>query len=249
MAGGSAGEMARRQRVKDERLLQSSERWARGAEDARATAAVLDELPSEQWRVLHDVPWPGRPRASIDHIVIGPAGVFVVDTKNWSGAISVRAGVLRQGRYSREGAVAAAEEAARAVARVLRLPASRVEPVLCLVREDKLVAATRDVTVCSTGSIVQTLTSRPRTLSELHVRSLAVELEPYRVRFAVTATRPPTSRSRRSTRPRRRGAPKRTGALVGALAALTVAATLASNPEVVTDLAEGVSRFLGDRTD
>jgi hypothetical protein len=215
----------------------------------RATAAVLDELPSGQWRVLHDVPWPGRPRANIDHIVIGPAGVFVVDSKNWSGAISVRGGVLRQGRYAREGAVAASEQAARAVARMLRLPASKVKPILCLVREDELVAATRDVTVCSTGSIVQVLTSRPRTLSEVHVRSLAVELERHRVRSAATASRPSRSRSRRSAKPKRREAPKRTGALVGALAALAVAAILAGNPELVTDLADGVSRFLGDRAD
>ena len=96
----------------------------------RATAATLEGLPRDVWRVLHDVPWPGRSHAAIDHVVVGPAGVFVVDAKSWTGIVSVRDGVLRQDKYSRQGAVTQSAEAGQAIARQLRNARCPVQPVL-----------------------------------------------------------------------------------------------------------------------
>jgi Nuclease-related domain len=56
------------------------ERWRRGAAGERATADVLTRLPDRSWAVLHDLSIPGH-RANIDHLVIGPTGVWVIDTK------------------------------------------------------------------------------------------------------------------------------------------------------------------------
>lgn len=56
------------------------ERWLRGAAGERATAAVLDRLPTRTWAVLHDRRIPGS-RANVDHLLIGPSGVWVLDTK------------------------------------------------------------------------------------------------------------------------------------------------------------------------
>ena len=36
--------------------------------------------------VLHDLAVPGSP-ANLDHLVIGPSGVFVIDSKQWTGSI------------------------------------------------------------------------------------------------------------------------------------------------------------------
>lgn len=33
---------------------------------------------SRQWRVLHDTPWPRRAGSTIDHVVVGPAGLIAV---------------------------------------------------------------------------------------------------------------------------------------------------------------------------
>lgn len=33
---------------------------------------------SRQWRVLHDTPWPTRAGSTIDHVVVGPAGLIAV---------------------------------------------------------------------------------------------------------------------------------------------------------------------------
>lgn len=65
------------------------DRWRRGADGEVATAAVLARL-SRRWVVLHDRAVPGS-RANIDHLVIGPTGVWVVDTKTVRSPLRVRA--------------------------------------------------------------------------------------------------------------------------------------------------------------
>lgn len=60
--------------------------WARGAEGEREFAKALEVVPGI--RVLHDRGVPGS-RANIDHIVVSPSGVFVVDAKLYKGAIRV----------------------------------------------------------------------------------------------------------------------------------------------------------------
>jgi hypothetical protein len=57
-----------------------AERWLRGAAGEVATAARLDRLPARRWTVRHDLLIPGS-RANVDHLVIGPTGVWVIDTK------------------------------------------------------------------------------------------------------------------------------------------------------------------------
>src|SRR5947209_146921 len=61
--------------------------------------ARLERLPRRRWAVWHDLPVPGS-RANIDHLVVGPTGVWVVDTKTTraevrSGWRSVRLGDRR----------------------------------------------------------------------------------------------------------------------------------------------------------
>jgi Nuclease-related domain len=64
-------------------------RWARGAAGELVTAAMLERLPRRRWVVLHDLTLPGS-RANVDHLVIGPTGVWVVDTKAYRARITVR---------------------------------------------------------------------------------------------------------------------------------------------------------------
>ena len=93
MAGESAREVARRAREKAGRLQRRADLFDKGAAGEDATAQILSTLPPS-WTALHDVKWPGRRFANIDHIVVGPAGVFVVDSKNWSGRVTVNDGRL-----------------------------------------------------------------------------------------------------------------------------------------------------------
>jgi hypothetical protein len=52
----------------------------------RRTARLLGPLKQHGWAILHDLAVPGS-RANIDHLVIGPGGVFVVDSKQYRGRL------------------------------------------------------------------------------------------------------------------------------------------------------------------
>ena len=61
--------------------------WKIGTEGELRVAEVLASASGID--VLHDRLVPGS-RANIDHIVVGPSGVFVIDAKQYKGAIEVR---------------------------------------------------------------------------------------------------------------------------------------------------------------
>jgi hypothetical protein len=110
--------------------------WAKGAAGEALVGQVLDELGSKGWLALHDVHWPGRPKANLDHILVGPGGVIVIDAKNWSGDVQVRNGILRQNGYSRDREVCAVLEQGAAVAALLEPQHRRVvQSWLCFVSQ------------------------------------------------------------------------------------------------------------------
>jgi len=94
-AGGSAAQKA-------EKLRQSAERWERGAEGEQLTAAMLGPLAERGYRVFHDLSIPGS-RANIDHLVIGPTGVFALDSKNLTTKLHMYNGDVWRGRYPYAG--------------------------------------------------------------------------------------------------------------------------------------------------
>lgn len=178
MAGESAEQLARRQRERAERLMRSAAKYERGAHGERATGAVLDALRQEGWAVFHDVKWPGRPRANIDHVVLGPPGIYVIDSKNWSGRIDVRDNTFRCNGRRQDKTVAAAGDAALAVAGLVSAPAAATaRSVLCFVRDEPLAGWCYDVMVCSTGNLREMLLTRPPALTPDHVRMAGLELD------------------------------------------------------------------------
>jgi len=48
------------------------------AEGEKATAKALRGLVKSGWTLLNDVDWG---RGNIDHVLVGPAGVFLLETK------------------------------------------------------------------------------------------------------------------------------------------------------------------------
>jgi hypothetical protein len=197
-AGGSAYDVARKQREKAERLQQSAALWDKGADGEVAVARALEALP-EGWVALHDLRWPGRQCANIDHVAIGPGGVFVIDAKNWSGRVEVRDEVLLQNGRRREPTVVSAAQAAIAVQGLVPPPAHCMG-VLCFVRDEPLVAWARDVMVCSTSNLATMLTSRPHVLSPEGVRGCADALRSGMGRRAQRPTVPTAGpRARRTT--------------------------------------------------
>src|SRR6266508_1185994 len=60
--------------------------WQRGAHGERRTARLLDRLTRDGYVVFHDLAVPDSP-ANVDHLAIGPTGVFVIDSKQWTGSV------------------------------------------------------------------------------------------------------------------------------------------------------------------
>ena len=70
------------------RVVESLERerlcFRKGATGEAIVGFVLNNFPDE-FRVIHDL---STPFGNIDHVVIGPTGAYVIDTKNWKGIIT-----------------------------------------------------------------------------------------------------------------------------------------------------------------
>ena len=75
---------------------QSTRAWQRGAVGEEKLARSLDALVERGARTLHDRRIP-RSRANIDHLLVAPAGVFVIDAKRYVGRpeLKVEGGILR----------------------------------------------------------------------------------------------------------------------------------------------------------
>jgi hypothetical protein len=73
--------------------------WRRGAAGERRTARLLAPLERRGWAVLHDLAIPGTP-ANLDHLVIGPGGVLVIDSKQYRGRLRLDGyGMVWHGRH------------------------------------------------------------------------------------------------------------------------------------------------------
>jgi hypothetical protein len=106
--------------------------WRRGAVGERRTARLLDPLERHGWAVLHDLAVP-HSRANIDHLVIGPGGVFVIDSKQYRGRLQLDpTGRLWHGRYPPAPVLRAVSFEADQAAQVLPDPGVMVVPIVAV---------------------------------------------------------------------------------------------------------------------
>jgi hypothetical protein len=112
--------------------------FTKGARGEERVARELSLLPAEH-TVYHGLAGAGSSAIAADtdydHIVVGPTGVFVIETKNWSGQVSVEDGrVLCDGREPSRGPLEQVKHAANALR--ARMKAScgyegPLQPVVC----------------------------------------------------------------------------------------------------------------------
>jgi hypothetical protein len=104
------------------RASQPTRAWRDGARGERATAHRLRRLERHGYTVLHDLQVPGS-HANLDHLAIGPAGVFIIDSKYYRGALQLGGdGMLWYGHYPLAQQLATAVWASGRVADALQLP-------------------------------------------------------------------------------------------------------------------------------
>jgi hypothetical protein len=160
--------------------------WRRGAAGERRTARRLDPLERHGWAVLHDLALPGS-RANLDHLVIGPGGVFVIDSKQYRGRLQLDgSGRLWHGRYPLAPVLRAVDFEADRAARVLVDPAVVVVPIVAVhgaqVPWGKVV--TQGVPVVAAKRLPSMLRQLPAVLGPERVAVLADQA---RIRFHAAA--------------------------------------------------------------
>jgi hypothetical protein len=103
--------------------------WQRGAKGERHTARLLDRLGRDGYVIFHDLAMPDSP-ANLDHLVLGPSGVFVIDTKQWTGQVhQSRDGLLWHNHYRLDHTLATIRWQAETLGHLLGVP---VAPLVCV---------------------------------------------------------------------------------------------------------------------
>jgi hypothetical protein len=160
------------------------ERHDRGATGEEQVGGLLDAMAGDGWHVIHDASFG---QGNVDHILIGPAGVFTVETKSHPGPVrvaDVHGATLRQAQAQR-----------KAIERVTDVP---VEPLLVFSRAwvDKPLARRKGVRVAPARMLPGYLERHHATLAPAEVdRARACVAE------ALHEHRATAPRSDRSTRP------------------------------------------------
>jgi Nuclease-related domain len=139
-------------------VLPLVERRDRGARGEESVGALLDELEAHGWHVFHDAT---LGHGNVDHIAIGPAGIFTVETKSHPGPIRVR--------RIHGAALAQANAHSEALERVTGL---RAEPLLVYSRAwvDRPLARRNGVRVMPASILERHLLGLPERLSSEGVR-------------------------------------------------------------------------------
>lgn len=90
----------------------------KGARGEEAVGRILESLEPRGFRAIHDL---DTGRGNVDHVVVGPTGVFAVETKAWTGRMYLaKGGRLMVSGFDRDRAVKQAVAEAMEVRRRLR---------------------------------------------------------------------------------------------------------------------------------
>jgi hypothetical protein len=157
-------------------LARNARSWYLGAIGEIVVAEKLESL-GEGWRVINAVPV-GAGGSDIDHVVVGPAGVFTINTKAHADKKVWAAGqALRINGFRVDYVRNSKHEAARA-SRLLTAAVGRqveVTPLIVMVGISELNYGTRrpEVDIVTSRGIVRNLKRRPRILSPDAVAEIA----------------------------------------------------------------------------
>ncbi len=154
--------------------------WYRGALGEIEVAGILSRLGAG-WMVLHAVPV-GSGDSDIDHVIVGPGGIYTINTKNHAGKkIFVAGSTFMVNGFKQDHMRNARHEAERAsisLSRVTGRPVT-VTPLIVVVRPLSIVTGRKrpTVTVLESQNLRRWLVRRPRVLSERAVRHFSMFAE------------------------------------------------------------------------
>jgi hypothetical protein len=206
-AGHSAANQAAQYRFEAEQaeyVARTAREMHRCYSAAAATEARLgrlfEPLVEQGYHVLADRIWPNSARALVDFVLVGPAGVFIVDAKSWAD-IHVESDRVFQGqddvteRFDAIGTLAAPTEAALAE---IGLPAGEVRVAAVFMNKRGIRGRTGVVDLLSEDRAVEYLLGRGNRLTpdqiEAALRATEILFPPYATRdqppFELTLVNP-----------------------------------------------------------
>lgn len=146
-------------------VLPLVDRRDRGAQAEEHVGSLLEQLPREEWRVIHDA---SLGHGNVDHILIGPTGIYTVETKSHPGPVRVgrvHGATIRQAQAQRT-----------AIERVTRM---KVEPLLVFSRAwvDRPLARRKGVRVLPARMLLRHVSKSVKTLSRSDVEIARERLE------------------------------------------------------------------------
>lgn len=158
--------------------------WATATEGRRRTEHALRPLDRLSWQVTHHIPLPGG--GHVDHLAVGPGGVFVLDSKAWQGVVTVDqkgatitphddpgAAWTARGEHRSLPPVAAAVVRALTAATGSPLPAPHAVVVIWAPFLDR-VAVSGGVTYVSGEHLADWLTAQPQRLDRPRLTALSL---------------------------------------------------------------------------
>jgi hypothetical protein len=158
--------------------------WAHGAEGRRRTGRELRKLDAAGWQVNHRIEVSGG--VTVDHLAIGPSGVYVLDSRAWAGVVTVdyKGATITpkndpSAAWTAYGHHRALPPAAAAVVRGLaavtgaRIRAPRAVVVIWAAFPER-VAVSGSLTYVAGEHLARWLSDQPRQLDERQLSALSV---------------------------------------------------------------------------
>lgn len=162
--------------------LAAARRIEQGNDGERRVAQLLDVLDGAGWVVLHDRYKNAASPGNLDHIAVGPAGVFVIDTKNWTGGrLRLDDRGMAIGRYRRDDDLLKAKVDADIVRRIAgnAVPDAPTQAVVAFVEDVGLTDAVphQQVVLLQAEQLLSWLTREPARLTTTQVHQIGSTLD------------------------------------------------------------------------
>lgn len=176
-----------------ERASAASGRFAAAAIAERRLATRLSPLTAHGYYLLADRQWPGSKTAQLDLIVVGPSGVWIVDSKHWNDFTVAAGAIFRDQADVTEEVLRLADvayDAEEAFASVGLAP-GEVRPILVMAGNKGRIGEVGSVEVVGEVDVHKHLASRGKRLTTDQVeRVLAVAMKYFPAYVGVQAEEP-----------------------------------------------------------
>ncbi|MBQ9693434.1 MAG: NERD domain-containing protein [Kiritimatiellae bacterium] len=133
--------------------------YFKGARGEEMVAGELARLPAT-WTIFNGLLLPNE--LDIDHVAVGPQGIFIIETKHWSGDVAIHDGqLLANNRRLSKSPIAQVRNLTSAICELLPQYAQLVHGVLCFAGPQFMAGAQQldEVKICSYLNLSNQLTS------------------------------------------------------------------------------------------